>query len=215
MLLSLSLRSPPTDGFYVTDNGQSSGIDISDLDSNITVIEYGDAYIGWNYRVSDELNTIRKELHLAIPFQKRLLDIGDRIRSSSELHGGAYISVHLRGEADWPPTWGTADQQMALYSEQIARIRGIQSDVSAVFVSSGDQGVIQRFRDMLEPLNYTVHDKWTILKALDDPEDLEVVESVDFDSKGIVDYAVLSGAEFFMGVRISPSMAVVFAIFSR
>lgn len=200
LISSLSLRSL----LRSADKDQSYNISSSDLASNITVIEYGDAYIGWDYRVSDELNTIRKELHLAIRFRKQLLDIGERIRNSSQLHGGEYIGVHLRGEADWPADWGNADQQMALYSEQIAKIRGVQGNVSAVFVSSGDQAVIQRFREMLEPLNYTVHDKWTILKALQDPEDLAVVDSIDFDSKGIVDYAVLSRAEFFMGVRIFP-----------
>lgn len=167
------------------------------------MIEWGDSFLGWDYRASDELNTIRKELHLAIPFQNHLLAMGDEIRRSEPLHGGDYIGVHLRGESDWPLQWGDAEQQKANYKAQMRRIREGGSDVSAVFVSSGDHDAIDRFRAELEPLGYAVHDKWSIMEALGEKGGLGEIEAVDFDSKGIVDYAVLVGAKYFMGVRLS------------
>lgn len=188
--------------------------------ANVTVIEYGDPFLGWDYRASGELNTVRRELHLAIRFQAPLLALGEEIRRSAQLHGGAYIGVHLRGESDWPADWGNADQQMALYSAEMARLRAVEEleaeaasgsgyggeqeeeRVSAVYVSSGSQPAIQRFREMLEPSGYVVHDKWTILEALDETGELSLLDDIDFDSKGIVDYAVLAGAKHFMGVRI-------------
>lgn len=184
----------------------------------MTVIEYGDPFLGWDYRASGELNTVRRELHLAIRFQAPLLALGEEIRRSEQLHGGAYIGVHLRGESDWPASWGNADQQMTMYSAEMARIRAVEEaeaeaeasasgsgddgPVSAVYVSSGSQEAIQAFRELLEPDGYVVHDKWTILEALDETGELSLLDVIDFDSKGIVDYAVLAGAKHFMGVSI-------------
>lgn len=190
-------------GFRSVDDSGSAETTVATDPSNITVIEYGDSFLGWDYRASDELNTIRKELHLSIRFQKHLLAMGEQIRKSKQLHGGAYIGVHLRGESDWPADWGNAEQQKMMYADEMSKIRAMGSDVSAVFVSSGDQGAIQRFREMLEPLGYVVHDKWTIMEELNEQGELSEIEELDFDSKGIVDYAVLAGARFFMGVRTS------------
>lgn len=91
------------------------------------------------------------------------------------------------------------------YVEELAKIRGTDAgrDVSVVFVSPGDQGVVEVFREILRPLNYTVHDKWTILANL--PHELAVVRQADWDAKGIVDHAVLSAAMFFMGASTHPS----------
>lgn len=121
----------------------------------------------------------------------------------SQLDGGAYIVVHLRGESDWPPGWGNADQQMSLYEAEMLKIRETVPDgegVSAVYVSSGDQQSIQNFRERLEPLDFTVHDKWTILQ--EKTEELALVDAMDFDTKGIIDCrsacsgAVLYGGKF-------------------
>lgn len=165
-----------------------------------TILEYGDTFVAWKYNQSDEYYTVRKDLFKTIQFQKSMYQIGENIRDSQQLQHGSYIAVHLRGESDWPPEWGTAEQQMALYLEEITNIRATDEGrgVSAVFVSSGDQEVIQVFREMLHPLGYTVHDKWTLLA--DFPSDLALVHQADFDAKGIVDSAVLAGAMYFMGV---------------
>lgn len=164
------------------------------------IVEYGDTFIGWNYNKSGEYHTVRKELYKTIKFQDSMQQIGERIRDCPQLQHGAYIAVHLRGESDWPPEWGTSDQQMAMYMDEMAKIRATDEgrDVAAVFASSGEEAVIQAFRDRLQPLNYTVYDKWTLLA--DSPHDLANVEQADFDAMGIVDDAVLKGAMYFMGV---------------
>lgn len=189
-LNSSAATTPPTPSSNPTHEG------------NATVFKFGDAYLGWDYSASSELDTIRKELHLAIPFRKHLLELGNTISKSAQLNNGAFIGVHLRGESDWPANWGNGAQQMLLYEDEMSKIRNLTdgSDVSAVYVSSGDQQAIQAFRERLEPLNYTVHDKWTILK--NQPEELAVVNSLDFDSMGIVDYAALIHARFYMGVSL-------------
>lgn len=191
----------------------STTVKKNEENNDITIFEYGDAFMGWNYRISEELGTIRKELHLTLPFRADLLELGDAIAGSPQLHSGAYIGVHLRGESDWPPGWGNADQQMSLYEGEMLKIRETVPDgegVSAVYVSSGDQQAIQNFRERLEPLNFTVHDKWTILQ--EKPEELALVDAMDFDSKGIVDFEVLLKARFYIGVSPSFSVSCVFLL---
>lgn len=165
-----------------------------------TILEFGDTFVAWEYGRSNELDTVRKDLYKVVRFRKSLCQIGEKIRDSEQLQHGSYIAVHLRGEIDWPVDWGSADEQMELYAAEMAKIRATDegSNVTAVFVSSGEQEVIQVFREMLEPLNYTVHDKWTVLA--DFPHELATVQDADFDSKGIVDTAVLIDAMYFMGV---------------
>lgn len=103
---------------------------------------------------------------------------------------------------------------MSLYAEEMLKIREMTPDgegVSAVYVSSGDQQAIQNFREKLEPLNFTVHDKWTILQ--EKPDELALVDAMDFDTKGIVDFEVLVRARFYMGVSLSISVLFVPVLF--
>lgn len=183
-----------------------------ELVNGTTIFEYGDTYISWSYSKSDELVTVRKDLYKAVRFGQNMQQIGEKVRNSPQLQHGSYIAVHLRGEIDWPVEWGSASQQMALYVDEMASIRTTDEgcNVSTVFVSSGENEVIQAFRDMLLPLNYTVHDKWTVLA--DFPDELAVVQQADFDSKGIVDSAVLAGAMYFMGVCAFPPVCSRFQL---
>ncbi|KKY37763.1 hypothetical protein UCDDA912_g02198 [Diaporthe ampelina] len=66
-------------------------INTNEKNGNMTIFEYGDAYPGWDYRVPNELDTILKELHLALPFRADLIELGDTIARSPQLHGGAFI----------------------------------------------------------------------------------------------------------------------------
>ena len=87
---------------------------------------------------------------------------------------------------------------MALYEAEMLHILELAPEgagVLAVYVSSGSQQAIQSFRQKLEPLNFTVHDKWTILQAK--PEELALVDAMDFDSNGIIDFEVLVQARFY------------------
>ncbi|POS77678.1 hypothetical protein DHEL01_v203933 [Diaporthe helianthi] len=171
-----------------------------------TIIRYGDPFLGWNYRSSNEMDTIRKELHLSLPFRAQPLELGDTIARSPLLRGGAFIGVHLRVESDWPTDRSSPDQQMAAFEADILRMRArdLSQDsaaLSAVYVSWGDQQAIQGFRERLEPLNFTVHDKWTVLAG--QPKMLSLVNEMDFDSMGIVDFEALVRAQFFIGVLSS------------
>ncbi|KAJ9149493.1 Alternative oxidase [Pleurostoma richardsiae] len=173
------------------------------------VIDFGDTYIGWNYRESGELGTIRKALFRALPFNRTLLDLSMRIFERPQLRGGDFIGVHLRGESDWPAGFGTVQTQMAQYVEAIEHIAAHPggSGTRTVFVSCGDRGSIQTFREMLQPLGYEVYDKWGLLE--DRPDDLQIVESQRFDQKAIIEYQVLVGAKYFIGVIMSSMSSMI------
>ncbi|KAG9237060.1 hypothetical protein BJ875DRAFT_350158, partial [Amylocarpus encephaloides] len=176
--------------------------------ANPTLIEYADTYIGWNYKTSGELSSIRKALFKALRFNKDLLELSTEVLRSPQLNNGAFIGVHLRGENDWPGGFGTIEDQMRLYVAQIEQIQTtISYNVTTIYVSCGDADAIQRFRDLLEPLGYVVHDKWTILA--DQPETLGRVEALRFDEKGIVEYKVLLDARFWLGLVMSSMSSLI------
>jgi len=101
-----------------------------------TVISFGDPYIGWDYRKAEELSSIRKALFKVLKFNRTLLDMSAQILESPQLHEGSFIGVHLRGENDWPDWFGTVDDQMRLYIEEIAHIQtSLSYEVKTVYVS--------------------------------------------------------------------------------
>lgn len=180
---------------------KDEGIDVASIRPvEPVVFKYGDSYLGWNYSTSGELGTIQKELFKAVNYNTELLGMGDDILRNPKLHNGAFIGVHFRGEADWPSSWGSVEDQMRLYAEDMERIRKSEegSDVSDVYVSCGDKQAIEKFREFLEPRGFNVHDKSSLLEQ--DSEMLARVEALDFDKKAVVDYQLLSNAKYFMGV---------------
>jgi hypothetical protein len=60
----------------------------------------------------------------------------------------------------------------------------------------------------MEPLNFTVHDKWTL--PAEHPELLVELEGLTFDQKGIVEYKTLTSADYFLGIALS-SMSLLVA----
>jgi hypothetical protein len=119
-------------GFEESDNG----VKFTDISAtNSAVFNFGDSYIAWNYRASDEMMTIRKGLFKVLRFNEELYNIGNQISKSPELKDG-FIGVHLRGEADWPPNFGSADLQMSNYAKEIERIQRQHSyPLNTVYVS--------------------------------------------------------------------------------
>ena len=142
-------------------------------------------------------------------FNEQLLKLSSKILQSPELQEGAFIGVHLRGEGDWPAHFGGAHDQMRLYVEAIEGIQTISpTEVKTVYVSCGDSAAIGLFRDLLSPLGYRVHDKWSLLAG--QPDILAKVEGLGFDEKAIVEYQTLVQAKFWMGI-ITSSMSSLIA----
>ncbi len=168
---------------------------------------YQDSHLAWSYRESGELNTIRKALFRALTYNQTLLDISDTLANSPALKDG-YFAVHMRGEYDWPAYWGTPDVQMKLQMDAIERVNaGAKEPVKTVFVSTGEGGVLQKFKGMLEAQNYTVHDKWSLLA--DRPEESAILEGLSWDQKGVAEYNVMVRAKYWSGVFISTLSAMV------
>jgi hypothetical protein len=100
------------------------------------IVNYGDSYIGWNYKESGELITVRKALFKTLEFNRKLLELSSMISSSPQLQKGAFIGVHLRGENDWPANFGTVNDQMRLYVAEMENIRAsVSYQMNTVYVS--------------------------------------------------------------------------------
>jgi hypothetical protein len=168
-------------------------------------IGYGDTYIAYNYTAADEMS-IRKDLFKTLKFNSELLAMGSSILHSPQLQDG-FVGVHLRGETDWPGFFGTRDQQMDLFAQEIEHMQG---HLKTVYVSCGDTSAIQAFRERLEPLGYSVHDKWSLVA--DHPMMLDKLKDMEFDRAAIVEYQVLVEAKMFLGVWMSTlSLLIAFA----
>lgn len=146
----------------------SIGAGASDISTTKPVlVRFGDSHIAWDYRAAGELQTMRKELFDIFRYNQTTLDMGQELISKStseDLKDGNYIAVHFRCEYDWPPRWGSVDDQMRLFVNEILRVNAGRPDpVHTVYISCGDPTPIQRFREALGPLGYFVQDKWALL----------------------------------------------------
>lgn len=180
---------------------KEEGFDIASVSpENPVVLDYADAYLGWNYSASGELGTVQKELLGAINYHPDLLSMGAGLARNPRLRNGEFIAVHFRGESDWPDEWGSREDQTRLYTEYLEEIRQneIESHLRDVYVSCGDKEAIERFRQHLRPRGFRVHDKSSLLE--DDHELRDRIEALDFDRRAVVDYGLLLGAKYFMGV---------------
>lgn len=175
-------------------------------------VTYSDAHVAWNYRWAGELHTIRKALFRALSYNVTLLAISNDVAASERLQGGNYMALHLRAEYDWPAYWGTRDAQMLMQRDELERknaelIAAGEAPVRTVYTSCGEQKVLETFRSMVEPLNYTVEDKWALLA--DRPEQLALVQSLQWDQRGVVEFNVMVQARFWSGLYISTMSSAV------
>jgi hypothetical protein len=162
------------------------------------VINWGDPLFTWNYTRSHENPTVRKDLVNMMENNPSLVEMGQEILSQSELDGNPFFGVHLRAEKDVPASWGPANVQMEHYVNSILNtMEEIEVPVSMVYISCGDQDVIETFRQMLIPHGLTVYDKWSLLEG--DTEQIDRLNSFDFDQKGAVDFEVLRSSTYFLG----------------
>lgn len=108
-----------------------------------------------------------------------------------------YLGTHLRTEVDalhfwsrWP--YGTWDEQTDAFIQQ-----AIQTNLSLVYVASGEEDEIDRFRRKAPEL--TIISKEDLLGE----EDRSTLQSMTFDQQALVDYIILSKASSFGGVAQS------------
>jgi len=170
-------------------------------------IVYGDPYLAWNYTASLETD-LKKDLFRTLRYNTTLLGFGkqvfDALKRSSD---GPVVAIHLRGEADWPREFGDAETQIALYTEELEKLRKDNQVVKDVYVSCGSASATKTFREKLEPLGYVIHDKYSVLAK--QPKTLEKIEALSFDEKAVTEYESLVAADYFMGILTSSLSAVV------
>jgi hypothetical protein len=191
-----------TDAFLAKSNVDKKNIS----SATPVVIEFGDSYMGWNYTRANETSTIKAELFKTLTYNPDLLRIGAKVFDTLEsLH--PIVAVHYRGEEDWPTVFGSRPDQRKHYTLALDELRNTTAGIKNVYVSCGDRAQIESFRKYLEPLNYTVYDKLSLLES--QPSLLEQVENLAFDQKAIVEYTTLTRAEHFFGVLPSSYSALI------
>lgn len=169
---------------------------------NPVAVGFGDTMFAYNYTYASE-QALQQQLFRTIKYNPELLQLGSQIRDTPQLRDG-YIAVHLRGEADWSPHFGSRDQQMDFYTEEIENASaadGVAEGIKTIYVSCGDSDAISLFRERLSPLGFQVYDKWELVSGL--PDLLKKLQDMEFDAAAIVEYPVLVEAGFFLGVWMS------------
>ncbi|TGO08309.1 hypothetical protein BTUL_0215g00120 [Botrytis tulipae] len=169
---------------------------------NPVAVGFGDTIYAYNYTYDSE-QALQKELFRTLKYNRKLLDIGSRLRYSPELRDG-YIGIHFRGESDWPQSFGSREDQMNFFTREIelaSTAQGAAEGIKTIYMSCGDDAAISAFREPLSALGYRVYDKWNLASSLSDPS--LILDEMEFDIIAIIDYAVLVEAAIFLGVWMS------------
>lgn len=165
-------------------------------------VEYGNSFLGWNYTAGHE-SAIQSEIYQILRFSPYLLSLGQKVQAAAKraANGRDIVGVHFRGEADWPNSAGNASVQMEAYAKVLEKWK-----VKDVYLSCGDQEKVQLFREAMNPLGFTVHDKNSLLNNTENWEDdaaLGEIERLNFDQKAVVEYVNLRDASKFLGLLTS------------
>ncbi|KAI0438737.1 hypothetical protein F4803DRAFT_533925 [Xylaria telfairii] len=108
---------------------------------------------------------------------------------------GAFLGIHLRTESDALGFWPHYDTQLEAYMKQ-ANKRGYQT----AYLATGNQTEAEKFMDAaIEMAQMRVVTKIDLLSD----EELDELDSFSWDQQGLIDYVVLLGSEFFVGVQPS------------
>ncbi|KAF7870372.1 hypothetical protein EAF04_004118 [Stromatinia cepivora] len=168
-------------------------LSLSEISSeNPVAVGFGDTMFAYNYTFASE-QALQQQLFRTIKYNPELLQLGSQIRDTPQLRDG-YIAVHLRGEADWPPHFGSREQQMDFYTQEIesASADGVAEGIKTIYVSCGDSDAISLFRERLSALGFQVYDKWELVSAL--PDLLKQLQDMEFDAAAIVEYPTIAYA---------------------
>lgn len=189
--------------FKATVNEHLESLSLSSISADSPVaVGFGDTIYAYNYTYDSE-QALQKELFRTLRYNRKLLDIGSRLRYSPELRDG-YIGIHFRGESDWPQSFGSRKDQMNFFTQEIelaSTAQGAAEGIKTIYMSCGDEAAISTFREPLSALGYRVYDKWNLASSLSDPS--LILEETEFDIIAIIDYAVLVEAALFLGVWMS------------
>lgn len=176
-------------------------------------ITYGDPFLAWNYTAAADTEA-KKDLFKMLGYNEKLSGLGkqvfDELRNNSS---APVVGIHLRGEEDWPISFGKLDIQIDIYTEALLELRSKTLNVDGtatikdVYVSCGNPKAIRKFEARIGPLGYIVHDKISLLSNRTDI--LEEIEALQFDEKAITEYESLVSADYFMGILTSSLSAIV------
>ncbi|KFY95880.1 hypothetical protein V498_03063 [Pseudogymnoascus sp. VKM F-4517 (FW-2822)] len=168
---------------------------------------YGDTLMAWNYTAAAEAD-VKKELFKTLRYNNKLSQLGSQVFAAlKQTVSGPVVAVHLRGEEDWPRSFGTLDIQLGHYTRTLLDLRSTTLGVNGaatikdVYVSCGNPDAIRQFQEKLEPLGYVVHDKISLLS--DHKGILKKVEDLRFDARAVTEYESLVSADYFLGILSS------------
>ncbi|OBT61562.1 hypothetical protein VE03_08878 [Pseudogymnoascus sp. 23342-1-I1] len=176
-------------------------------------IMYGDPFLAWNYTAAAETD-VKKELFKTLRYNDELSQLGSEVFAAlKQAVSGPVVAVHLRGEEDWPGSFGKLDTQIELYTQALLDLRnttlgdGDTATIRDVYVSCGNPDAIRLFQEKIEPLGYVVHDKLSLLAS--HTGILKKIEALRFDERAITEYESLVFADYFMGILTSSLSAIV------
>ncbi|KAI1335607.1 hypothetical protein F5Y15DRAFT_428094 [Xylariaceae sp. FL0016] len=108
-----------------------------------------------------------------------------------------YLGVHLRTEQDALAQWPSYEDQSRAYLREAER-QGFAGGVA--YLASGSETEAHKFAtDAMEGLHLTVRSKFDVLQDTQ----LTTLRAMSWDQQALVDFVVLLGADYFVGV--SPS----------
>lgn len=115
----------------------------------------------------------------------------DWTNNTPQQDASKFLGVHLRTEADALPFWPTYAEQEEAYIGKAAEL-----GLTAGYVASGNLTDAHKFATAARAeLGMTLVSKDDLLEGAD----LEELHSLSWDQQGLVDYIVLTGAEYFTG----------------
>ncbi|KAJ1332984.1 GDP-fucose protein O-fucosyltransferase [Microdochium nivale] len=144
-----------------------------------------------------------------LKFNDAILRLGktalERMRAISEKNGGArgFLGAHLRTEADALDFWPRYHQQAQSYLQRAGQ-RGFR----AAYLATGNATEAGRFRkEAMDAQGMKVFTKEDLLSG----QDQEDLLALSWDQRAIVDFLILLGSDYFVGVMPS-SFSVYVAV---
>lgn len=139
-------------------------------------------------------------------FRRDILDMGHNVteymREFSAKQGkgggsGVFVGMHLRTEADALGFWPKYEEQAPAYLERASSLK-----FRAVYLATGDEKEAAKFKETAsKDYGMGVTTKHMLLE--DHPEDKKRMESFTWDQQALVDYVVMTEADYFLGANPS------------